>query len=50
MFSGEIGSFAAATIVRSCPGDWKQGDGAPLACMTRQLSGRHLPLQLAVPK
>ena len=31
MFSGEIGS-----IVRSCPDDWKQGDGAALACMTHR--------------
>jgi hypothetical protein len=28
--------LAAANIVRSCPDDWKQGDGAALACMTHR--------------
>jgi hypothetical protein len=31
MFSGEIGKLAATNIVRSCPDDWKQGDGEALA-------------------
>jgi hypothetical protein len=36
MFSGEIGSFLAANIVRSCPDDWKQQDGAALARITHR--------------
>jgi hypothetical protein len=28
--------LAAANIVRSCPDDWKLGDGAALACMTHR--------------
>jgi hypothetical protein len=28
--------LAAANIVRSCPHDWKQGDGAALARMTHR--------------
>jgi hypothetical protein len=28
--------LAAVHIVRSCPEEWKQGDGAALACMTHR--------------
>jgi hypothetical protein len=28
--------LAAANIVRSCPDDWKLGDGAAFACMTHR--------------
>jgi hypothetical protein len=28
--------LATANIVRGCPDDWKQGDGAALACMTHR--------------
>jgi hypothetical protein len=33
---GRDRQLAAANIVRSRPDDWKQGDGAALACMTHR--------------
>jgi hypothetical protein len=34
MLAGEIGS--SANIVRSCPDEWKQRDGAGVACITHR--------------
>jgi hypothetical protein len=33
---GRDRQLAAANMVRSCPDDWKQGDGAALACLTHR--------------
>jgi hypothetical protein len=44
---GRDQQLAAANIVRSCPGDWKQGDGAALACIRigqNTIKARGLPL------